>query len=249
MGNKNSSSCKKPSTQSSHLKNLRTQSSHLNADGSWSPIVDHYHNVEDVQQGLRSAGLESSNLIFGIDLTSSNTSQGKRTFGGKSLHALSPHHVNPYEKCLDVISRTLAPFDDDDLIPAFGFGCSNTHDRSVLDIGTSHGLSQLLLKYRTLIPTVKLAGPTSFGPLIRKAVDIVVADHNSYHILVIIADGSITRPSSVSEGQVSQFEQDTINAIVEASNHPLSIVMVGVGDGKYYLVRHLSCGNATIIDP
>jgi E3 ubiquitin-protein ligase RGLG len=50
---------------------------------------------------------------------------------------------------------------------------------------------------------------------------------------VIVADGSITRPSSLAPDQVSQFEQDTINAIVEASYHPLSIVMVGVGDGPW----------------
>ena len=101
----------------------------------------------------------------------------------------------------------------------------------MLDLGTAHGLSQLLVQYRQRIPHVKLAGPTSFGPLIRRAVDIVVSDNNSFHILVVIADGAITRPSSIDEGQRSQFEQDTIDAIVEASHHPLSIVVIGVGDG------------------
>jgi hypothetical protein len=37
-----------------------------------------------------------------------------------------------------------------------------------------------------------------------------------YHILVLIADGQVTRSSDLPSGQLSSQEQDTVNAIVEA---------------------------------
>ena len=108
-----------------------------------------------VTAALREAGLESSNLILGIDFTKSNewsgnllykqhaffyfslfyyydiylrndTSewlmiQGKFSFNRKSLHAVGGD-PNPYERAISIIGRSLSPFDDDNLIPCFGFG-------------------------------------------------------------------------------------------------------------------------------
>lgn len=72
---------------------------------------------------LRESGLESSNLIIGIDFTKSNEWTGKESFNNKSLHAIEEdeglHLPNPYEKAISIIGKTLAPFDEDNLIPCY----------------------------------------------------------------------------------------------------------------------------------
>jgi E3 ubiquitin-protein ligase RGLG len=76
-----------------------------------------------VTRALAQAGLESSNLIVGIDFTKSNEWTGARSFHRKSLHHLGDS-MNPYEQAISIIGRTLSAFDEDNLIPCFGFGDS-----------------------------------------------------------------------------------------------------------------------------
>ena len=200
---------------------------------------DKYESLEMVQDGLRRAGLESSNLIVGIDFTISNTDSGKRTFGGLSLHHIDATGatLNPYQRVIGALGRTLEVFDDDKLIPAFGFGDSATQDKSVFSLcerlgGASDavcaGFEQVLQCYeRVLQSGIKMAGPTSFAPVIRRAIDIVRRER-AYHILVIVADGQVTPDS-----EYCHATSETTAAIVEASKYPLSIVFVGVGDGPW----------------
>ncbi|MEW5305626.1 MAG: hypothetical protein WDW36_008156 [Sanguina aurantia] len=200
------------------------------------PIPDSYGTLSEVQGALRTAGLESSSLLVAVDFTKSNEWNGKHSFWGNSLHSIGSR-ANPYEEAISAIGRTLASFDDDGLIPSYGFGDAVTGDVAVFSFMPNNqpcqSLDTLVHRYRELAPHVRLAGPTSFAPAIYEAIRAVAASGNQYHILLLVADGQVTRSSDTSAGFQSPQELATSQAIVAASQFPLSIVMVGVGDGPW----------------
>lgn len=199
-------------------------------------IPDNFSSLDQVTIALRESGLESSNLIIGIDFTKSNEWTGKVSFNNKSLHAIGDS-LNPYEKAISIIGKTLSPFDEDNLIPCFGFGDVTTHDQDVFsfhsDHSPCHGFEEVLACYRKIVPNLQLSGPTSYGPVVDAAVDIVERTGGQYHVLVIIADGQVTRSVNTNDSELSPQEEKTISSIVTASMYPLSIVLVGVGDGPW----------------
>ncbi|XP_075493725.1 LOW QUALITY PROTEIN: E3 ubiquitin-protein ligase RGLG2-like [Primulina tabacum] len=206
----------------------------------YSRIADNYNSLEEVTEALAHAGLESSNLIVGIDFTKSNEWTGKRSYHGRSLHYIGSG-LNPYEQAIFIIGKTLAAFDDDNLIPCFGFGDASTHDRDVFgfypDGRPCSGFEEVLSRYKEIVPNLKLSGPTSFAPIIEMAMTIVEQSGGQYHVLLIIADGQVTRSVDTEGGQLSPQEQRTVEAISQASKLPLSIVLVGVGDGPWDMMK------------
>ncbi|RDX87152.1 E3 ubiquitin-protein ligase RGLG4, partial [Mucuna pruriens] len=153
--------------------------------------------------------------------------EGKISFNQRSLHAIG-NTLNPYEKAISIIGKTLAPYDDDNLIPCFGFGDASTHGGGVFSFHSDHspcsGFEEVLACYQKIVPHLTLAGPTSYAPVIEAAIDIVQKSGGQFHVLIIIADGQVSR---------SPQGEKTVKAIVKASAYPLAIIMVGVGDGPW----------------
>ncbi|KAL9257290.1 E3 ubiquitin-protein ligase RGLG3-like protein [Drosera capensis] len=231
------------SAQPPHFNHLPQPSAHgasssyLNRN-QFAHIADNFTSLDQVTSALREAGLESSNLILGMDFTKRNT--GQFSFNHKNLHAIGTT-PNPYEQAISIIGCTLSPFDDDGLIPYFGFGDATTHDIDVFgfypDLRPCRGFEEALDRCREITPLIKLSGPTSSAPVIDAAIGIVEESRGQYHVLVIVADGQVTRSLDVASGRLGPQEQDTIRSIVAASFYPLSIVLIGVGDGPWETMK------------
>ncbi|EEY58320.1 uncharacterized protein PITG_00973 [Phytophthora infestans T30-4] len=171
---------------------------------AFQPIPDSYNSVEEVQKALRQVGLQSSDLIIAVDFTESNLT------------------------VISAITRVFELFDDDDSIPAFGFG---GHPERPLEEryfpfveGRGCELDEVLQRYFAIASTMELNAQASFVPVIHEAIKMVKKTRR-YHILIIISNGHIDDPVMARQ------------AIVEASEFPISIIMVGVGDGPWAIMR------------
>ncbi|XP_077996333.1 uncharacterized protein LOC144449633 [Glandiceps talaboti] len=188
-------------------------------------FTDRFSSFEQIVKAMKKAGLQTGQLVIGVDFTASNEWQGRKTFGNKCLHHLAGQKiVNPYQKVIAIIGGTLEKFDSDNLIPAYGFGDKVTKDMEVFPLkqdGTlCKGFAEVLRCYTETMTRISLSGPTSFAPIVKKAIDIV-KQTQLYHLLLIVTDGLLKN------------QQSSIDAIVEASNYALSIIVVGVGDGPW----------------
>ncbi|OIT28053.1 e3 ubiquitin-protein ligase rglg1 [Nicotiana attenuata] len=100
-------------------------------------------------------------------------------------------------------------------------------------------LEQVLSQYRQLVPQLRLLGPTSFAPIIEMAISIVERSGGQYHILLIITDGQVGSGNLTRDARnrLNPQEKRTIEAIVKASKYALSIVVVGIRDGPWDMMR------------
>lgn len=190
-------------------------------------IKDRFETLDQVIAGLRSAGMEATNMALFIDFTRSNEWNG-------DLHGTTTVRADgmrlPYLRVAYSIINVLSKLDNDSNIPCFGFGDSKTTDVSVGEMKTSRGTEPTNYDdfedaYNLYLKSHPLSGPTSFTPAVNKVMDLCKMTYNEstarykHHTCVIITDGATTT-----------VKQD-IETIRKASNYPISIVIIGIGTG------------------
>ncbi|GAB1598493.1 copine-8-like isoform X3 [Argonauta hians] len=165
---------------------------------------------------------------FAIDFTASN---GNPT-SPSSLHYISPYNLNPYATSLHAVGNIIKDYDSDKLFPALGFGARLppngyvSHEfplNGTIDNPYCKGIEGVIEAYHRTLHSVQLYGPTNFSPCIHNVARIAQqhTGGNDYFILLILTDGIITDMPQ------------TMEAVVQASKLPMSIIIIGIGDADF----------------
>ncbi|KAK9937327.1 hypothetical protein M0R45_014125 [Rubus argutus] len=186
-----------------------------------------YKTLDEVTAGLGAAGLESSGLITGIDLanysylkeassnnnipqSSSGQERAKLEFLLDSMR-LTKKLMIMIDLMFDLmvltaISKSLEPLrsDEDNSVPFFA---------DFFEYGSQ---------------------PASYATAIDLAVEIVERKGGRFQTLVLTADNQAVKNFfKGKDGELSPEGEKTIQSIFNASLYPLSIILVGVGNGSW----------------
>lgn len=182
------------------------------------------------------------NMITAIDFTASN----RDPEDPRSLHHFVPgSQMNQYQQCIYSIGSILTKYDNDQQFPVYGFGGKINGQVShcfPLTFNPAQpnviGLQGILQAYQDSLMRVQLSGPTLFAPVISSAMQVAnqsFASSHTYTILLIITDGVINDM------------RETTDAIVAASDSPLSIIIIGVGNANFEAMDVLDADDRPLV--
>ncbi|XP_024195065.1 protein BONZAI 3 isoform X1 [Rosa chinensis] len=186
-----------------------------------------------------SSGFEL-NFMVAVDFTASNGNPQQHD----SLHYIDPYgRLNSYQQAIMEVGEVIQFYDADKRFPAWGFGGRTaggpvSHCFNLDGTATGfevEGVQGIMTAYASALHNVSLSGPTLFGPVVNRAAEIagnsLFHNNNKYYVLLIITDGILTDL------------QETTDALVRASDLPLSILVVGVGSADFKQMEILDADN------
>lgn len=172
-------------------------------------------------------------LVVAIDFTGSNGDFNQLN----SLHYqdASGRTVNQYEDAIGCVGRILEPYDTDKKYPVYGFGArvrqadgQFTPVQHCISLGGAEvqGVQGVLAAYKGCLPNLMLSGPTLLAPIMSTVSTTVNRvgcrpDAQKYTVLLVLTDGTINDMD------------ESINAIIDASKEPMSIIIIGVGNADF----------------
>lgn len=187
---------------------------------NYSSIKDEITFLDYINKGVK------IDLDIGIDFTGSNGMPDEKD----SLHYWGEGEKrNPYERAILSCASIMANYDYDQLFPVYGFGakikgqgnkvnhCFNINFKEDPNIKF---VDNIVEEYHKCLDKIYFSHPTYFAPIINKIIEEIKKQNDifEYHVLMILTDGVI------------DDLKETIDALVEGSFYPLSVIIIGIGD-------------------
>lgn len=176
-------------------------------------------------------------MMVAIDFTGSN---GDPRVPGTLHHIKRDNTLNDYEKAITAVGAVVARYDSDQKFPVMGFGAKFggliQHCFQVGREAEVTGIAGILDGYRNVFQTgLTMSGPTVFEACItnaaqqarQKQAQNARIGQQAYHVLLILTDGAVSDVES------------TKRAILAASDAPLSIIIVGIGNADFSTMQFL----------
>ena len=137
------------------------------------------------------------------------------------------------------VLECIEDYDTDKKFPLFGFGAAPKYDdandfqgdtkgcfalNGKEDNPELDGIEGVMEEYRKRLPNIYLSGPSNFNPVFEKFLAYCKkheGEQKKYHILLVLTDGQIHDMS------------ETKKSLVELSDYPCSIIIVGLGNEEF----------------
>ncbi|CAL8092246.1 unnamed protein product [Calicophoron daubneyi] len=182
----------------------------------------------DAVSGVNVIISTSINVVIGVDL-SNHALNNQLT---KSRQVEMAQSCNEYGVAIQAVMEILQEYDSDQLFPAFGFGSKLSsggklaHKYPLSGEANNYfckGMAGVLEAYRRSFEGVHLAGPICFSPIVRDVSDTARRNKNAenYYVLLILTNGTV------------DDWIETKKAVIETSFLPVSIIVIGIGAGKF----------------
>ena len=191
-------------------------------------------------------------LTIGIDFTGSNGHYKDPP----SLHYLGGG-LNNYEQAIRSCGDIVSSYDKEQSFPVFAFGFNfidpylNNFDGRYTDFNypincnlenpSIKFIDGVLQEYRNFITKIHLSGPTYFSPMINDLImevdkEIDEGKLYNYHIIMILTDGMIDDMA------------ETKDSLVAASFLPISVIIIGIGNGDFSKMNVLDADVVPLFD-
>ncbi len=182
-------------------------------------------------------------LIVGVDFTQSN----KDPEDPSSLHHVGGG-LNLYQQAILAVGEVLEKYNHEGLIPCYGFGAKLEGDPQTqhffpmtlnYESPCVQNFKELFEVYRNTLQQITFSGPTYFAQILKQVIDVTSRryqqDQNNYSVFLLLTDG------------VVNDLQATIDQIVSGCYHPLSIIIVGIGNEDFKNMEVLDADNIPLV--